>query len=220
MWIVLMSPPQTQRRILVAHAASEAIAPMTRVILAKMGYAIVTPEEFETLGEDVQRRGPELRIVDERNLGDLPDDNGLSVPLIVLTGRHGVTGADPRILGAVRRPAAMHELFRILQETLEDTPRATPRVPTHLAAVCQRGQVKWRVSILSLSENGCLLRSPEPLKLGSSIQLSFVLPRVGQIAVAGETAYQLVPDMGVIFESTSPAEREAIVSFVTEQLAA
>lgn len=215
-----MSPPQSQRRILVAHAASEAIAPMTRVILAKMGYAIVTPEEFATLAEDVQRRGPELRIVDERNLGDVPEDNGVSIPLIVLTGRHGVTGADPRILGAVRRPAAMHELFRILQEILEDTPRATLRVPTHLGARCQRGQVKWRVSVLSLSENGCLLRSPEPLQLGSSIRLSFSLPRVGEIEVAGETAYQLVPDMGVIFESTSPAEREAIASFVSDQLAA
>jgi hypothetical protein len=64
------------------------------------------------------------------------------------------------------------------------------------------------------------LRSPEPLLLGSSILLSFRLPRVGEIEIAGEVAYQLVPDIGVIFETTSPTEREAISSFVTNQLAA
>jgi hypothetical protein len=187
---------------MVLHAAPEAIAPMTRVILAKLGYVIVTPEEFESLDPEIVRRGPELRIVDE----------------LVLTGRHGVTGADPRIMGAVRRPAGMHELYRLIQQVLEETPRTTPRVPTHIVARCERRGVEWRVAILSLSENGCLLRSPEPLLLGTRIDLRFGLPNAGALELVAETAYQLVPDTGVIFHATSPDDRAAIGLFVKEAL--
>jgi hypothetical protein len=207
------------RRILVAHAAPEAIAPMTRLILAKLGYAIVTPEEFSTLGPETQRRGPELRIVDERNLGEIPETSGVSPPIVVLTGRHGVTGVDPRIVGAIRRPAAMHELYRIIQQILEETPRTTTRVPTHITARCRQEELEWRVAILSLSENGCLLRTPETLLLGSRIHLRFGLPRAGDLALEAETAYQLVPDVGVIFHATSPGDRAAISSFVKDSLA-
>ena len=66
--------------------------------------------------------------------------------------------------------------------------------------------------MLSLSENGCLLRSPEPLMLGSRIALGFELPRSGKLELDAETAYQLVPDMGVVFNATSPSVREAIGS--------
>jgi hypothetical protein len=191
---------------------------MTRVILAKLGYVIVTVEEFESLGPEIVRRGPELRIVDERNLADIPEDKGAQVPVVVLTGRHGVTGADPRIVGAVRRPAGMHELYRLIQQVLEETPRTTPRVPTHIVARCQRRGVEWRVAILSLSENGCLLRSPEPLLLGTRIELRFELPHAGPLDLVAETGYQLVPDTGVIFHATSPDDRAAIGLFVKEAL--
>jgi hypothetical protein len=203
---------------MVVQAAPEAIAPMTRVILAKLGYVIVTPEEFESLGPDIVRRGPELRIVDERNLADIPEDKGAQVPVLVLTGRHGVTGADPRIMGAVRRPAGMHELFRLIQQVLEETPRTTPRVPTHIVASCERRGVEWKVAILSLSENGCLLRSPEPLLLGTRIDLRFELPHAGPLELVAETAYQVVPGTGVIFHATSPDDRAAIGLFVKEAL--
>ena len=213
-----MSQRPLLHRLMVVHAAPGAIAPITRVILAKLGYVIVTPEEFESLGSEIVRRGPELRIVDERNLVDIPEDKGAQVPVLVLTGRHGVTGADPRIVGAVRRPAGLHELYRLIQQVLEETPRTTPRVPTHIVARCQRRDVEWKVAILALSENGCLLRSPEPLLLGTRIDLHFELPHAGPLELAAETAYQLVPDTGVIFHATSPDDRAAIGQFVNEAL--
>jgi hypothetical protein len=74
--------------------------------------------------------------------------------------------------------------------------------------------------VLSLSENGCLLRSPEPLLLGSRIALGFELPRSGAIEVDAEIAYQLVPDLGVVFNATSPGVREAIGGYVSAALAA
>ncbi len=201
-----------QPRILLSHATHDAYAPMTRVILGKLGYLILLPEELESIDGAGELR-PEVRLLDERQLGELPDEDD-GVPIILLTGRRGATGADPRIAGAVRRPAGMHELYRLIQQLTEETPRSTPRVPTHLAARCRNGDKQWSATLLSLSENGCLVRSPEPLMLGGRIGLSFELPKTGRLELQAETAYQLLPDVGMIFHATRAAEREAIRSFV------
>lgn len=205
--------------IIVSHAAPDAYAPMTRPILAKLGYAILLPEEHESLRGVQDLEPPILRIVDERQLAEIVDE-GATLPLIVLTGRHGVAGVDSRIIGAVRRPAGMHELYRLIQQVTEETPRSTPRVPTHLHARCRRDGREWGCTVLSLSENGCLVRTPEPLLLGARLELSFSLPRTGAIAIEAESAYQLVPDVGLIFHAIPARQREAIAGFVTATLAA
>jgi hypothetical protein len=200
-------------RRLVAFAGFEAFADRTLTILARLGYQI----EF---AEDGDERGrPDLHLVDERRLLEVPEYAGEpSVPIVVLAGRQGATAADSRIVGAVKRPAGMHDLYRVLQQVFEDTPRTTPRIPTHLFAVCRRSGHEWNASVLSLSENGCLLRSPEPVPLGTQLQLAFELPRIGTVHLWAETAYQLVPDLGLVFSSTAPRIREAITGFVTEAL--
>ncbi len=214
-----MDARQLPNRLLVTHAAPQAFAPMARIMLAKLGYRIVEPEEFPAAAAELGLERPHLRLVDERSLADAGEEEDPPVPIVVLCGRHGVTGADPRIVGAIRRPAGLHEIYRLVQQVLEDTPRSTPRVPTHLPARCQREGREWRGAVLSLSENGCLLRSPEPLLLGSRIALGFELPRSGKLEVDAEIAYQLVPDMGVVFNATSPSVREAIGAFVASALA-
>ena len=216
-----MAKQRKARRLIISYARSEAYVPLARVILARMGYPIIPAEEWEDLPAADRARTPDLRIVDERRLGDIPEDDEISeVPMIVLTGRRGVSGVDPRIIGAVARPAGLHEIYRLIQQTIEDTPRSTPRVATHLPARCRRGEREWRAAVLSLSENGCLLRTPEPVTLGSEIEISFDLPRTGTIQTKAESAYQLVPDTGLIFHRTPAAFREAILSFVEESLAA
>jgi hypothetical protein len=191
---------------------------MTRAMLARLGYTILEAEDFERLGDVDQR--PDLYVVDERSMGELPDDGGPAVPIVVLTGRQGVTGADPRIVGAICRPAGLHELYRLLQQVLEDTPRTTPRIPTHLWAHCEQAGRSWRASVLSLSENGCLLRSPEPLLLGSKLSLRLRLPRQGELDLPAEVAYQLVPDVGLVFSGARAHARAALAEFVSRSLAA
>jgi hypothetical protein len=129
-----------------------------------------------------------------------------------------VVGADPRVVGAIRRPAALHELYRLVQVVLEESPRATPRVDTHLPVRLRRDEHEWRGAVLSLSESGCLVRTPERLLLGDHVQLSFTLPRMGRVEVEGEAAYQLVPDVGVVFHAVPPRVREAIGRYVVEAL--
>ena len=208
------------QRLLVTFAPPEAYAPMARSILAKLGYQIVEPDEYPAAAAGLGLERPHLRLVDERSLADVEEEEeDPPVPIVVLCGRHGVSGVDPRIVGAIRRPAGLHEVYRLVQQVLEDTPRSTPRVPTHLAARCRSEGREWRGAVLSLSENGCLLRSSEVLLLGSRIVLGFELPRSGAIEVDAEIAYQLVPDLGVVFNATSPGVREAIGGYVTAALA-
>ncbi len=216
-----MAPDSTlPRRILVTHAGPEAFAPMTHVIMAKLGYFLIDPDEWETRVAAGELKRPDLRLVDERRLAEVTEDGGAAIPIVALTGRHGVTGADPRIVAAIRRPAGLHEIFRVAQQVLEDVPRATLRVPTHLSARCHRRGREWLAVVLSISENGCLLRTPEPLFLGSELTIRFELPGRGVIEVEGEATYQLVPDFGVVFNSSTPKSRNAIASYVTEALAA
>ena len=207
------------RRLVLSDAPPEAFPGLSRSILAKLGYQIVTPEEFDNVSDDVAFDRPDLRIIDERTLASVDDDEGPPIPIIVLTGRHGVTGADQRIVGALRRPAGLHELYRLMQQVLEDTPRAAPRVPTHIHAAAIRDGKEWSVAILSLSESGCLVRSSESMLLGSRIELRFSLPKFGSIELGAEVGYQLVPDIGLIFNSSPPPVREAIVRFVEQALA-
>jgi hypothetical protein len=206
------------RHILLTHAAPEAFTEMSRAILSKLGYALVTPEEFPECAESMGRDLPDLRIVDERSLAEIPEDGFPAIPIIVLTGRHGVTGADPRIVGAIRRPAGIHELYRLAQEVLEDTPRRAPRIPTHLRARCTHEGKEWIAAVLSLSESGCLLRSAEPQMLGSCFLLSFTLPHAGPLELEAEITYQLLPDLGVTFHATAPSDREAISDFIHRSL--
>ena len=141
----------------------------------------------------------------------------IGTPVILLTGRHGASGADSRVVGAVRRPAGVHELYRLMQQLLEDHPRSVARVPTHLRVSCTRDGKVWIASILSLSENGCLLRSREPLPLGTQLRLEFELPgqsRQGRVEIEAESAYQLLPDSGLVFSGLDPSERKRIQDFV------
>jgi hypothetical protein len=213
-----MTAAPLPRRVLVSHAAPAAFDPITRPILARLGYAILDADQFEREADEDER--PDLYVVDERSLGAVADDGGPPIPIVALTGSHGVTGADPRIVGALRRPAGLHEFYRLLQLVLEDTPRSSPRVATHLAAECRRGEEHWKATVLSISENGCLMRSPLPLLLGASFDMRFVLPRSGELELQAEVAYQLLPDVGLVFNAAPPSAREALAAHVARALGA
>lgn len=217
-----MSAPSSlpRRRLIVAFAPENAFAPMARSMLARLGYAIVPVEELPLLPGDPSQHRPQLRLVDEGRLARVPpDDPGEPpVPIVLLTRRSPADTRDPRIIGAVRKPAGMHELYRVIQQIFEEKPRSTPRVDTELAARCRMGEREWPVALLCLSENGCLLRSREPLPLGSRVELVFELPQGERVETEAEASYLLISDLGMVFHATPAAKRHAIQTFVARQL--
>ncbi len=214
--------PAVRPRNLLFYASRDALGPMTEVILAKLGYSIVLAETFASMRAEKPELRPDMLLVDERRLGEAAaweDDNDYAeLPIVLLTGQHGATGADPRIVGAVKRPAGMHDLYRLLQQVFEDTPRSTPRIATQLRAQCRRGERFFDGRVLSLSGNGCLIRSAETIQLGQKIELRLELPRAGDVALEAEASYQLLPDVGLVFSAVPHAQRQTIERFVAQAL--
>lgn len=215
-----MEPSDPVHRHLVAYASADAFAPRTLSILSRLGYEIHSPDRFEKRVERGELEGPPaLLIVEERRLREVPATGGYAgVPILVLAEKDSAPAGDERIVAAMKPPAGMHDLYRLLQQVLEDRPRKTLRVATRLEAVCRRSGHEWNAWIVSLSENGCLLESPEPVPLGTALQLAFELPESGTLHVRAETAYHLLPRMGLVFSSISPRIRTAIADHVEAAL--
>lgn len=204
---------------LVSYARPHAFVEKTTSILARLGYRILAIEDLEAEGEGRAEAAmkADLLIVDESRLDEVGiGDRDAEPPIILLTGRCGVAEADSRIVGAIKRPAGLHDLYRVLQQVLEEHPRSLPRVPTRLPARCDHGEESWSGSILSLSENGGLLRSEVKPPLGACFQLSFDLPGSGPLELRAEAAYQLLPDLGVVFSGIDAATRAAIGAFIDD----
>jgi hypothetical protein len=211
------------KRTIVYHGSSEALGPGTDVMLNRLGYRMVPPETFAELRSEDPKLAPDLLVVDDRRLEELraePMDDALADGRIVLlTGGARAADDDPMVVGAVRRPAGLHDLYRLMQQIFEDTPRTTPRIATQLSARCARGERHWEGRVLSLSENGCLIRSAETIGLGQRILLEFSIPKCGPIRLDAEAAYQLMPDTGLVFNAVAPDHRKSIERFVSETLA-
>lgn len=205
------------QRVLVSHARPEAFVDKTIAILGRLGYRILEPSSWDA--GDVALGEPELMIVDEARQADLEEGGSLArfglLPRLLLTGRHGVTGERPGIVGAVRRPAGLHDLYRVIQQVFEDTPRTTPRVDTDLVVRCGHAGTRFDGELLSISENGGLLRCDGTLPLGARFDLAMELPGEGALSLQAEAAYQLVPNTGVVFSGLAPQARAAIGQFVS-----
>jgi hypothetical protein len=212
--------PPAWKRTIVYHASREALGPRTDVILSRLGYQMLLPETLRALQVDHPELRAELRVIDERRLEDVLAEESETerLPIILLTGRRGAPTDDPRIVGAVKRPAGLHDLYRLMQQVFEDRPRATPRVATQLRARCDASGTSWEGRVLSLSENGCLIRSPEAILLGQRLWLEVDLPRQAAVRIEAEATYQLLPDTGLVFSSIRADQREALGRFVTEAL--
>ena len=211
-------------RTIIYHASRDALGPRTDVILSRLGYQMLLPETFRKLQEEHPKLRAELLVVDERRFEEVAEygdrEGEGALPIVLLTGQKGATGDDPRIVGAVKRPAGLHDLYRLMQQVFEDYPRSTPRVPTHLPARCETKSGTWKGRVLSLSENGCLIRSPEAILLGQKLQIELDLPRDGRVTLEAEATYQLLPDTGLVFNALEAASREALGRYVTSAILA
>ena len=103
--------------------------------------------------------------------------------------------------------------FWMIQQVFEDTPRTTPRVPTEIPVQCDRRGASFAGALLSISENGGLLRCQERLPLGACFDMNLTLPGAGPLSFQAEAAYQLVPNVGVVFSGLAPSHRAAIGAF-------
>ncbi|MBW2313369.1 MAG: PilZ domain-containing protein [Deltaproteobacteria bacterium] len=204
-------------RLVALYAGARAFSPLALTILPKIGYQLIPVERYAELAA----RPPDVQIVEEQRLSEIYETTAASsIPTIVLVGWRGAPEVDGKIVvAAVRSPAGLHELYRVLQQALEETPRAVPRVETRLRARCRRDTMEWDARVISLSENGCLLKTSVVPPLGAMVDVSFELPDGGKIETQASASYQVMPQLGLVFHATRPEYRRAIASYVTHELA-
>ena len=161
-------------------------------------------------------RVPDARLMTGGRLGRLSAD--ATEPVILFGGWRGHDRDDPRVIGIVRPPARLPDIYGLLQGALETHPRAAPRIPTALSARSHRGGAYVPGAIISLSEGGCRLRSTESLSGDESLKLQFALPGSGLIYTWAKPRNWAGKETGLAFESLSENFRSAISEFVTQSL--
>jgi hypothetical protein len=197
-----------QRRPIATHAARSDFAPTAPILLAKLGYELVSAAEAAA---------PVLRIVREERFDEV---RGETVPVIALAGRRRISRRDdPRVVGTVKRPARLHELYRLLQLALEPHPRAVPRVEVDLAAHAQSANGdQWDLRVASLSENGCLVTGPKLPMLGTALTMRIEMPWGERITVPADVAYERRDQIGLVFHGITLGTHRRLAKLVIRLL--
>jgi hypothetical protein len=211
-------PSRVARRwTLASYVPSHAFAPRARGVLEGLGYRVVPVTTQGRFSDD--RWEPDLRIVDERHLEKLPDENYLPrTPVIVLTGGQPLAVRDPRVIGFVPRPAEVHALYPLLQEALEPTPRRSVRAATFLPAHCTRADRRWTGAVLSLSREGCLFRTPEAMPPGLELNMIFPLPFGRMVSTRARVLRQHHDQVAMAFARPPAQSTRAIDEYVESRL--
>jgi hypothetical protein len=176
--------------------------------LERLGYELKPANEMTGV--------PDARMVAGGRLSGLSAD--ATQPVILFRGWHGRDRNDPRVMGIVRPPARLLDLYGLLQGALETHPRAVPRIPTALSARSHRGGAYIPGAIISLSEGGCRLRSAESLSGDERLNLQFALPGIGLVYTWAKPLYREGRETGLAFERLPEKFRSAISEFVTQSL--
>jgi hypothetical protein len=214
---VTKSPDRPQRR-LASYVPPQAYARSVRAALEGLGYQII-PVATQGRFEDDSWE-PDLRIVDERHIDRIPAEDYLPrTPVLLLTGQARVTSRDRRVVGSVPRPALLKDLYPILQQTLEETPRVAARAPTELPGRCSQSDRRWMGAVISLSEKGCLFRTSASLTTDQRLNLLFPLPMGQMVTARARVIGQQGPSVGMVFDDLAPPAREAVAHYVEHRLA-
>jgi hypothetical protein len=202
-----MPQPGFSRRIEV-RVPSRDFSVDVQQALERLGYEFVSASS--------RAAAPDARIVASGRLRRLPAR--ASEPVILFGGSGSRDLDDPRVVGVVRPPATIRELYPLLQIALEAHPRAAARVPAVLAARSFRHGIDAPGAIVTLSEGGCLLRSAAGLPGSGALQLQFTLPNGGMVHTRAEPRYQVGKESGLEFEGLPEVSRGAIEDFVMASL--
>ena len=213
-----MERPQNSGKVIASYVSPHAYAPRTRAALVGLGYRVIAASTRGRFEDDSWK--PDLRIVDDRHFEKLPAEDYLPrTPVIVLSNSRRRRWRDARVVGEVSRPASLAEIYPLIQDALEDTPRRAARAKTQLPARCTRADHRWMGAILSLSAMGCLFQTRSELPPSRDFNLLFPLPRDRMVYTRARVLHRRGEFIGMAFHDPPEASCRAIAEFVTERLA-
>jgi len=212
-------PTNGNPRLIASYVPPQAYAPRVRAALEGLGYQIIPVATRGRFGDDTWEA--DLRIVDEHHLDRIPPEDYLPrTPVVLLTGGLRAPCRDRRVVGSVRRPATLRDLYPLLQRALEDTPRVAARTPTELPGRCTESDRRWMGAVVSLSERGCLFRTREPLAIDQKLNLLFPLPLGEMVTARVRVIGQQGQSVRMVFDDMAARARNAVARYVEGRLAA
>lgn len=192
------------------------VAPKVLPALRALGYTL--REDDEPIDKTVPISG--FWLVDEARLDELPNAKiAPAARILLISSPRKYQRDDIRIMARTTRPARLSAIYSMIQSTLENRPRMTPRIQTQLSARCIRADRRSIGAVLSLSEGGCLLRTGDSLRRGTKVDLQFALPEYGLVSTPAACRYTRSGDAGLEFSEPAADIRHSIAHFVTSQLA-
>jgi hypothetical protein len=200
-----------RERVVELRAPRRAFARGVPVALERLGYRLVPADRRATAR-------PDARIAAAAELRRIPGQE--PQPVIRLQGRRaeGPRGHDPRVVATLRQPAPLGEVYRALQLALEEHPRRVPRAALVLPARFVADERDWPGAVVSLSEDGCLVRSGRPFGPDRRLRLWFPLPDRGLVEVAAHNLYERAGHAGLAFVELDDGTRRAIAATVERVL--
>lgn len=207
------------RGTIASYVDPQAFGRLTRAALRGLGYGVVQAA-FVGRFDDTSWQ-PTLRLVADRHLDRLPSrDEDPDTPIIVVAGRDPRPKDDPRIVGQILRPVRLSQLYPMIQQTLEPTPRGAPRVMTEIVARIAHAGERFVARLDSLSIQGCHVRDDARVTPGTRVNLEFALPGSDPVLTRAACVTRTSHGAGLVFDSTTEAVRDSIDAFVTRRLAA
>ena len=196
------------------HARVESLDPGVTIALEALGYEIV-PVSARQPGR------PDLRIVDEASLAQIPRNDGAGgVPIILLRSARSAAPLDPRIVASLAPQASLGALYDALQHALERTPRSSPRVSCGLSGRCWHDTDFWTGNVLSLSEAGCLFRGSRAFPADLGVTVLFSLPSDEVVSGEARPTRRIGEEVGLEFVTLDRESHAAIARYVMERLTA
>jgi hypothetical protein len=196
------------------HARGEALDPGVCVALEALGYEIAPASAPEP-------RRPDLRIVDEASLAQIPrSDSAAGIPIILLRSPRSAAPPDPRIVASLAPQASLGDLYSALQHALERTPRRSPRVTCGFSGRCWHDTDFWTGDVLSLSESGCLFRGTRAFPADLGVTVLFSLPSDEVVSGEARPTRRIGEDVGLEFVNLDRESHAAISGYVMERLTA
>jgi hypothetical protein len=201
-------------RTIEARLTSRSLTPRVLNALQALGYSF-SPEPGPA---DSDPCSSGIWLVDEERIDEV-NETEAEARILLISSTDPTQIEDPRIVSTALRPVQLSAVYSMIQLALEESPRMTPRVRTHLSARCIRADRRSVGAVLSLSEGGCLLRTTNGLRKGAKLDLQFALPEFGLVSTPARCRYIRKGDAGLEFFEPELDLRQSIGHFVTARLA-
>jgi len=208
------------------------------ILIKRLGYDVLTAKNGAEALRIMKEKRPSLVLLDivmpvmdgktcltiAKNDPEIKD-----IPIFMLTSRFDILRDCARIgcNGYLKKPVNLSELYEVIQNTIEETPRQNLRVTLSLKVTLSYQDKREVLYATNLSLEGIYLRREEPLDIGTPVVIKLHLPPPSEtITLKGSVIHTKdltdnlspEPGIGIRFDDVAPDVIHRLRRFIYDQL--